>query len=81
MTEKRLLIDIACLRQAYRNKELVNLGWIRSGDNLADALTKDKVNSALHDVLRTHKVHVNVEQWISEGMIPSAPAQYSSAQI
>ena len=71
MTEKRLLIDIACLRQAYRSGELANLGWIRSEQNVADALTKDKVNSALHNVLRDHKLNVSVQQWISQGMIPS----------
>ena len=70
MTEKRLLIDIACLRQAFRSGELSNLGWIRSGENVADALTKDKSKSALHNVLRSHKLNVKVSQWVSEGMIP-----------
>ena len=75
MTEKRLLIDIACLRQAYRGGELANLGWIRSEQNVADALTKDKVNSALHNVLRSHKLRITVQQWISQGMIPSPQDQ------
>ena len=70
MTEKRLLIDIACLRQAYRSGELANLGWIRSEHNIADALTKDRAQSALLSALRTHKTELKVEQWISEGMIP-----------
>lgn len=41
MTEKRLLIDIFCLREAYRNGDLENLGWILTQLNVADALTKD----------------------------------------
>ena len=72
MTEKRLLIDIACLRQAFRSGELANLGWIRSCENVADALTKDKTKSALHNVLRSHKLNVKAAQWISEGMIPDS---------
>ena len=70
MTEKRLLIDIACLRQSYRNGDLANLGWIKGEHNVADALTKDKANNSLHDVLRNHKLHFEVQQWISDGMIP-----------
>ena len=76
MTEKRLLIDIACLRQSYRNGDLANLGWIRSEHNVADALTKEKVYSALHDVLRDHKLLLEVQLWISDGMIPSHTTQH-----
>ena len=71
MTEKRLLIDIAFIRQSYREGELEDLGWIRSDDNAADALTKDKVDIALHRILRTHKVKVNVQQWTEHGRIPA----------
>ena len=73
MTENPILIDIACLQQECPKGELGNLGWICSGNDIADALTKYKLNSALHDVLRTHKVLVMVEQYISERMIPSDP--------
>ncbi len=51
MTEKRLLIDIAGLREAYSKGDLSNLGWIRSEYNIADALTKEKKESALHRIL------------------------------
>ncbi len=39
MTEKSLLIDIYCLREAYRNGELANLSLIRTQHNISDALT------------------------------------------
>ncbi len=51
MTEKRLLIDIYCLLEAYRKGELANLGWIRTQHKISDALTKYKKNSALHNAL------------------------------
>ena len=69
MTEKRLLIDIAGLREAYRNGELSNLGWIRSGNNPADALTKDKRESTLHRLLTSKVLDIPIAQWITSGPI------------
>ncbi len=69
MTGKRLLIDIYCLREAYRNVDLANLGWIRTQDNISDALTRDKKSSALHNVLKTQRIHSPVAQWIFQGRI------------
>lgn len=56
MTEKRLLIDIAELRESYAKGEL-NYGWIQSQYNLADPLTKDMTDSALHRMLKKHKLN------------------------
>ncbi len=70
MTEKRLLIDTAILREAYRKGDLSNLGWIRSTHSIADTLTKDTKESALHRVLATATLRTPVEQWIAEGGIP-----------
>lgn len=70
-TENRLLIDIFCLREAYRNGELRHLGWIRTKHNLADSLTKDVPNSSLHEALRTHRITTQVSQWITKGRISS----------
>ena len=66
--EKRLMIDIFCLREAYRNGDLANLGWIRRQHNIADALTKDLKSSALNDVLRTHITNTPVQQRV-EGVL------------
>jgi hypothetical protein len=53
LCEKRLLIDIAVLRQAHRHHEVDNVGFTRSSHNLADCLSKDVQNSALLDMLHT----------------------------
>ncbi len=71
MTEKRLLIDIYCLREAHRNGDLANLDWIRTQHNISDALTKDKKSSALHNVLKTRRIHTPVARWITQGPIAS----------
>ena len=64
------MIDIAYLRQSYRNGDLVHLGKIRSERNIVDALTENKSQSALFNILRHHESHLKVEEWISEAIIP-----------
>jgi hypothetical protein len=65
LREKRLLIDLAVLRQAYRHHEVDDVGFIRSSQNLADSLTKDVKTSALLDVLHTGKLSHPVEEYIN----------------
>jgi hypothetical protein len=64
LLKKRLLIDLAVLRRAYRHHEVDDVGFIRSLHNLADCLTKDVRNSALLDVLHTGKLSHPVEEYI-----------------
>ena len=63
------MIDIFCLREAYRNGDLANLGCIRAQHNIADAQTKDLKSSALNDVLRTHIINTPVQQRVERGPI------------
>ena len=63
--EKRLMIDIACLRQAYERREIAEIIWIKGESNPADAMTKDKkVNDALTRLIETNKLHIDPESWI-----------------
>ena len=61
--EKRLLIDLATVRDAYRSKEISNVAWIRSEYNLADPMTKHCSNHFL-EVIDTGVLDHPVEQWI-----------------
>jgi hypothetical protein len=36
------MVDLMCLRQAYERREIIEVKWISSGDNLADVMTKAK---------------------------------------
>lgn len=63
-SEKRLLIDISSVREAYRKKEISNVAWVRSEYNLADALTKESKENILNSVLETWLLNHPVEQWI-----------------
>lgn len=63
-TEKRLLIDIKAVREAYERFEVSDVGFVRSENNPADAFTKIKCNSALFKILKNNKCDFEVEQWI-----------------
>ena len=36
------MVDLMCLHQAYEQREITEVKWISSGDNLVDAITKAK---------------------------------------
>ena len=41
--EKRLMIDVMCLRQAYKQREISEIKWINGNTNPADAMTKSRL--------------------------------------
>ena len=45
--EKRLMINIICLRQAYKHREITEVKWIKGDSNPADSIMKNKPLSAL----------------------------------
>ena len=64
VTEKRLLIDIASLRQSYTRGELFNIGHVYSQHNLADSLTKRVKSKLLTNAMMKGKLEHPVNQWI-----------------
>lgn len=62
--EKRLMIDIAIAREGYRLGQISDIGFIRSGQNLADHLTKRTDRTPLRTVLRKVYWHVKPVQFI-----------------
>lgn len=63
-SEKRLMLDIAAAREQFRNKDVSDIGLVRSSDNLADGLTKCMHQAALRDVIRSGKLAVHPVQTI-----------------
>jgi hypothetical protein len=47
MQKKRLIIDVMCLRQAYKQRLIINVKWIDREANPIDAITKGKTCLAL----------------------------------
>ena len=62
--EKRLMIDVMCLRQAYERREIAEVKWIKGNSNPADSMTKAKPSSALTQLLDTNTLQLDVEEWV-----------------
>ena len=67
IAEKRLIIDVMCLRQAYERREIAEVKWIAGNTNPADAMTKEKPSKALKQLIDTNKVRLEVVEWVERG--------------
>ena len=63
MTEKRLMVDLAAIREAYKDRTISNIGLIRSEHNLADGL-KIGPNAALQKWLQNNTLQHPIEQYV-----------------
>jgi hypothetical protein len=54
--EKRLMVDIMCLRQSYKRCEITEVIWIDGDSNPADAMTKSRPCQALRDLINSNKI-------------------------
>ena len=62
--EKRLMVDLMCLRQSYERREIAEIKWIDGGSNPADAMTKSKPCQALKDLIDTNTIKLQVTEWV-----------------
>lgn len=62
--EKRLMIDIMSLREAYERKDISEVRWIDGKDNPADACTKKAPNGALEKLISTNTLRIRVEAYV-----------------
>ena len=58
------MIDILALQESYERRELTEIRWIYSQNNLADAMTKATPNKALQRLIDTNKLTIRVEGWV-----------------
>lgn len=63
-TEKRLLIDVAGLRESDIRREVSNQRLVTTESNMADAMTKLKCGSALDSLLKTGIDTTLAAQWV-----------------
>ena len=62
--EKRLIIDIMCLRQLYKIREIAEVKWINKDSNPADAMTKSKPLLALKRLINTNRIKLKIVEWV-----------------
>ena len=71
--EKRLMIDLMCLRQSYERQEITEVKWIDGDSNPADAMTKNKPCRALQELIDTNKLRINVDGWVERPATAHSP--------
>jgi hypothetical protein len=64
MQEKRLMIDVMCLRQAYKQRQVTKVKWIDGDTNPADAMTKGKPCTALTQLIDTNRIELQAVGWV-----------------
>jgi hypothetical protein len=62
--EKRLMVDVMCLRQAYERREIAEVKWVAGASNPADSMTKGKPSGALKQLIDTNKVQLEEKEWV-----------------
>ena len=79
-TEKRLLIDLHLLRQAYERREIAEVRWIPTEQNSADALTKEKPTPAMVQLLQG-TLRLTPNAWVERPEPPSWAREKSQAVV
>jgi hypothetical protein len=64
IAEKRLMIDLMCLRQSYERREIAEIRWIDENINLADAMTKSKSCNALIKLIDINTIELKIIEWV-----------------
>jgi hypothetical protein len=62
--EKRLMIDLVVVREAYDRMEIALLAFLRTNWNPADPLIKISPNTFLETILTTGTIDHSVAQWV-----------------
>jgi hypothetical protein len=66
-SERRLMIDITAVRNAYNAQELSDVGFVRTKYNPADAFTKLGFCEVLDTIIKTGICSLPIEQWVIRG--------------
>jgi hypothetical protein len=56
------MVDLMCLCQAYKRREITEVKWISGNDNPVDAMTKAKPCQALKTLINMNKLDLKVNK-------------------
>ena len=57
------MLDIDAAREGFKKEEISDVNFVRSDDNIADALTKKMSQKALMEMVGSGRLLVKPEQW------------------
>jgi hypothetical protein len=63
-SEKRLMIDLMCLKQSYERRKIAKIKWIDENINLADAMTKSKLCNVLIKLIDINIIELKITEWV-----------------
>ena len=58
------MVNLICLRQAYKRCEITEVKWINGGNNPADTIIKVRPCQALKTLIDTNKLNLQVTEWV-----------------
>ena len=58
------MVDLMCLYQAYKQREIIEVKWINGGNNPVDAMTKAKPCQAFKTLININKLNLKVIEWV-----------------
>ena len=58
------MVDLMYLQQSYKQHEIIEIKWISSRTNLANAITKSKPCLALKHLVDLNKLDLQVVEWV-----------------
>jgi pyruvate formate-lyase activating enzyme-like uncharacterized protein len=60
--EKRLIINIIAIKQAYKKKKLFEIRYINRRDNPIDTITKLLLNKVLEKFINTNELTIRIQR-------------------
>jgi hypothetical protein len=63
-SEKRLIIDLMCLRQSYERRKITKIRWIDDESNSVDVMTKSNSCQTLIRLIDTNIMDLKTSEWI-----------------
>ena len=58
------MVNLICLQQLYKRREIVEIKWINKGSNPVNAIIKLRPYQALKDLINTNTVKLQVTEWV-----------------
>jgi hypothetical protein len=62
--EKRFIINIMAIRQAYERQKMRDIRWINNRNNPADAITKGTLNYAFEKLININRLILRLQGWV-----------------
>jgi hypothetical protein len=58
------MINVICLRQLYKRREIAKVKWINGDSNPTDAMTKSKPLLALKRLININQIELKTVEWV-----------------